>query len=154
MIKGEKRRNLLCGVALAAGVIALGAGVAMLQQAATAQERMVEAPIFEVDPLWPKPLPNEALLGQTIGISIDDEDNVWITHRSSATLNNNEKGAELPTPVAICCRGAPPVIAFNPAGAGIHSWGGPGQGYEWPQPMHGIFPDSKEHVLPRRTVAQ
>src|SRR5712672_2485553 len=146
MIKGTKRRNLLCGVALAAGVIAFGAGVAMLQHAATAQETMVEAPIFEVDPLWPKPLPNEALLGQTIGISIDDQDNVWITHRGSATLNNNEKGAELNPPVAICCRSAPPVIAFNPAGDTIYSWGGPGQGYEWPESMHGIFADSKGNI--------
>src|SRR5712671_8238049 len=146
MIKPVQRRNLLCGVALAAGVIGLSAGVAMLQHAATAQDAMVEAPIFEVDPLWPKPLPNEALLGQTIGISVDDQDNVWITHRSSATLNNNEKGAELPTPVAICCRGAPLVIAFNPAGDVIHSWGGPGQGYEWPESMHGIFADSKGNI--------
>src|SRR5262250_3584918 len=121
MIKPVQQRNLLCGVALAAGVIGLGAGVSMLQNAATAQETMVEAPIFEVDPLWPKPLPNEALLGMTIGASVDDQDNVWITHRGSATLNNNEKGAELPTPVAICCRGAPHVIAFNPAGDTIHA---------------------------------
>src|SRR5712671_6101847 len=146
MIKPVQRRNLLCGVALAAGVIGLSAGVAMLQHAATAQDAMVEAPIFEVDPLWPKPLPNEALLGQTIGISVDDQDNVWITHRSSATLNNNEKGAELNPPVAICCRSAPLVIAFNPAGDVIHSWGGPGQGYEWPESMHGIFADSKGNI--------
>ena len=146
MVKHVQRRNLLCGVVFAAGVIGFGAGVAMLQHAATAQETMVEAPIFEVDPLWPKPLPNEALLGMTIGISIDDQDNVWITHRSSATLNNNEKGAELNPPVAICCRGAPPVIAFNPAGDTIYSWGGPGQGYEWPESMHGIFADSKGNI--------
>ena len=146
MIRGAQRRNLLCGVAFAAGVIGFSAGVAMLQHAATAQETMVEAPIFEVDPLWPKPLPNEALLGMTIGISIDDQDNVWITHRSSATLNNNEKGAELNPPVAICCRGAPPVLAFNPAGDTIYSWGGPGQGYEWPESMHGIFVDHKGNV--------
>src|SRR5262252_361644 len=146
MIKLVQRRNLLCGVAFAAGVIAFGAGVAMLQHAATAQETMVEAPMFEVDPLWPKPLPNEALLGQTIGVSIDGQDNVWITHRSSATLNNNEKGAELNPPVAICCRGAPPVIAFNQAGDVIHSWGGPGQGYEWPESMHGVFVDHKGNV--------
>ncbi len=76
MIKGVKQRNLLCGVAMAAGIIGVGAGVWMLQPAATAQEATVEAPIFEVDPLWPKPLPNEGLLGMTIGVSIDDQDNV------------------------------------------------------------------------------
>src|SRR5262249_50430064 len=143
MIKLVQQRNLLCGAALAASVIGFGAGVSMLQMAATAQDTMVEAPIFEVDPLWPKPLPNEALLGMTIGVSVDEQDNVWITHRGSATLNNNEKGAELNPPVAICCRGAPAVIAFNPDGDVIHSWGGPGQGYEWPESMHGIHIDHK-----------
>jgi len=44
------------------------------------------------------------------------------------------------------CRGAPPVIAFNPAGDTIYSWGGPGQGYEWPESMHGIFADSKGNI--------
>src|SRR6266436_1076830 len=113
MIKSAKRRNLLCGVAFAAGVIGFGAGVSMVQNAATAQETMVEAPIFEVDPLWPKPLPNEALLGMTIGVSVDAQDNVWIVHRGASTLNNNEKGSELNPPVSACCRSAPPVLAFN-----------------------------------------
>jgi DNA-binding beta-propeller fold protein YncE len=140
------RRNVLCGAAVAAGLFGLAAGVVTMQVAATAEEAMVEAPIFEVDPLWPKPLPNEALLGQTIGVSVDAQDNVWIVHRSSATLNNNEKGAELNPPVAICCKGAPPVIAFNPAGDVIHAWGGPGEGYEWPESMHGVFVDHKNNV--------
>jgi hypothetical protein len=68
---------------------------------------MVEAPIFEVDPLWPKPLPNEGLLGNTIGVSVDAQDNVWITHRGAANLNNNEKGSTLSPPVSICCAAAP-----------------------------------------------
>jgi DNA-binding beta-propeller fold protein YncE len=140
------RRRLLCGAAVAAGLVLLVAGVAMMQVAATAEETMVEAPIFEVDPLWPKPLPNEALLGQTIGVSVDADDNVWIVHRSSSTLNNNEKGAELNPPIAICCKGAPPVIAFNPAGDVIQAWGGPGDGYEWPESMHGVFVDHKGSV--------
>jgi DNA-binding beta-propeller fold protein YncE len=140
------QRKLLCGAAFTAGLCSLLAGVAMMQVAATAEETMVEAPIFEVDPVWPKPLPNEALLGQTIGVAVDADDNVWIVHRGGATLNNNEKGAELNPPVAICCRSAPPVIAFNPAGDVIHAWGGPGEGYEWPESMHGVFVDDKGNV--------
>src|SRR6187399_1550325 len=50
------------------------------------------APRFEVDPFWPKPLPNHWLLGSTIGVAVEPQDNVWIIHRSSATLNNNERG--------------------------------------------------------------
>ena len=113
---------------LTASVVGLCAGVSMLQFTATAQDAMVEAPIFEVDPLWPKPMPNEGLLGMTIGASVDAQDNVWIVHRGASTLHNNEKGAELNPPIAICCRAAPPVIAFNPDGDVIHAWGGAGTG--------------------------
>ena len=39
------------------------------------------APVFDVDPLWPKPLPNGWVLGPTIGVAVDASDNVWIIHR-------------------------------------------------------------------------
>ena len=71
---------------------------------------------------------------------------MWIVHRGSSTLNNNEKGAELNPPISICCRSAPPVVALNPDGDVIHAWGGPGQGYEWPELMHGVFVDYKNNV--------
>ena len=32
---------------------------------------MVQAPRFEVDPMWPKPLPNNWVLGQAIGVGVD-----------------------------------------------------------------------------------
>jgi DNA-binding beta-propeller fold protein YncE len=136
----------MCGAALIAGAIGLGAGVSVLQSAETGEVKMVEAPIFEVDPLWPKPIPNEGLLGMTIGASIDAQDNLWVVHRGSATLNNNEKGAELNPPIAACCRSAAPVLAFNQAGDLVRSWGGPGQGYEWPEAMHGVHVDYKGNV--------
>jgi DNA-binding beta-propeller fold protein YncE len=147
MIKLAQRRNFVFGAILATSVITLGMAVAMRQNAAVAQgAAMVEAPIFEVDPLWPKPLPNKGLLGNTIGVSVDVQDNVWITHRGAANLNNNERGSTLNPPVSICCAAAPPVIAFNPAGDVIHAWGGKGQGYEWAASEHGIFVDSKGFV--------
>jgi hypothetical protein len=71
---------------------------------------------------------------------------VWIIHRSSATLNNNEKGAELNPPIAECCKGAPPVLEFDQAGNLVRSWGGPGQGFEWPESNHGITIDGKGNV--------
>ena len=86
------------------------------------------------------------LLGMTIGVWVDEQDHVWIIHRSSATLHNNEKGAELSPPIAECCRGAPPVLVFDPAGNLVRSWGGPGEGYEWPQSNHGIHVDHKGNV--------
>ena len=63
-----------------------------------------------------------------------------------ATLHNNERGAELNPPIAECCRAAPPVLVFDPDGNLVRSWGGPGQGYEWPQSNHGIHVDYKGNV--------
>jgi hypothetical protein len=145
MIKPVQKRTFVYGAALALTVGSIGVGVSALRGTA-AEQPIVEIPIFEVDPLWPKPLPEEALLGMTIGVSVDAQDNVWIVHRGAATLSNNEKGSTLNPPVSICCKAAPPVIAFNQAGDVVHSWGGPGQGYEWPESMHGVFVDFKGDV--------
>jgi sugar lactone lactonase YvrE len=146
MTKRSSLRNLASGTALIAGIIGVGVGVTMLQHAATAQQDMVDVPMFEVDPLWPKPIPGEALLGMTIGASIDAQDNLWVVHRGASTLHNNEKGAELNPPTADCCKAAAPVLAFNPAGEQIKAWGGAGAGYEWPESMHGVFADHKGNI--------
>ena len=106
-----------------------------------------EAPLFEVDPFWPKPLPNGWLLGSTIGLWVDAEDHVWIIHRGSDTLDANERTAELDPPTATaCCSGAPPVLEFDPEGNLVGSWGGPGEGYEWPTSNHGITLDAEGNV--------
>jgi DNA-binding beta-propeller fold protein YncE len=144
-IRGLSRKHVV-GSLLALSIAALGVGQALLQNQAEAQGATVQAPMFEVDPLWPKPLPNGWLLGMTIGTWVDDQDHVWIIHRSSATLHNNEKGAELKPPIAECCKGAPPVLRFDPAGNLVSAWGGPGQGYEWPESNHGIVVDHKGNV--------
>ena len=143
-----RRRNLLIGAIFVTLLAALGAGSLVLEQAVAAQNggSTVRAPRFEVDPFCPKPLPNHWLLGMTIGVWVDERDHVWIIHRSSATLNNNEKGAELNPPTGECCKGAPPVLEFDADGNLVSSWGGPGQGYEWPQSNHGIFVDHKGNV--------
>jgi len=141
-----QRSTVVLCLALAAGVAALGVGQAMLQRKAGAQGSTVIAPMFEVDPLWPKPLPNNWLLGWTIGVWVDDEENVWIIHRGASGLHNNERGAELTPPIAECCRTAPPVLVFDPDGNLLRSWGGPGPGYEWPQSNHGIHVDYKGNV--------
>ena len=144
-VRGLKR-NHIAGALLALSVAGLGVGQALLQTKADAQSATVQAPMFEVDPLWPKPLPNGWLLGMAIGVWVDEQDHVWMIHRSSATLHNNEKGAELKPPIADCCKGAPPVLRFDPAGNLVSAWGGPGQGYEWPESNHGIVVDHKGNV--------
>jgi DNA-binding beta-propeller fold protein YncE len=140
------KRDLFIGAALAALIVALGVGQSVLQNKADAQGRTVQAPMFEVDPLWPKPLPNHWLLGWTIGLWVDEQDHVWVIHRGAGGLHNNERGLELDPPISECCRTAPPILEFDQAGNLLRHWGGPGQGYEWPQSNHGIHIDYKGNV--------
>ncbi len=146
MIKLEHQRTFILAAVLGATIMALGIGQAVLQREAEAQGSSVTAPMYEVDPLWPKPLPNNWLLGWTIGAWVDEQDYVWIIHRGAGGLHNNERGAELNPPIAECCRTAPPVLVFDPEGNLVRSWGGPGPGYEWPQSNHGIHVDYKGNV--------
>ena len=103
------------------------------------------APAFEVDPLWPKPLPNGWVLGSTIGVAVDAEDHVWIIHRPQ-TVEDNFKAAALTPPIGKCCTPAPPVLEFDRDGTVIGHWGGPGAGYQWPESNHGIAIDHKGNV--------
>lgn len=132
-----------------AGVFALVAGVwagsRLIEKRATVQAAGVQAPRFEVDPLWPKPLPNHWILGQTIGVSVDAQDHVWIIHRAGS-LEAGEQHATTNPRIAQCCAPAPPVLEFDQAGNLIRSWGGPGNGYDWPDSNHGITVDYKGNV--------
>ena len=105
------------------------------------------APRFEVDPLWPKPLPNHWVLGSTIGVDVDSRDHVWIIHRGAATLNERtEMGSGTNPPTAECCTAAPPVLEFDAEGNLVSSWGGPGDGFDWPSSNHGITVDPMDNV--------
>ena len=107
-------RSLAVGITLAAAIGVLGAGQAALQGA---QGPGVDAPAFEVDPLWPKPLPNHWILGSTIGVGVDSRDHVFIIHRGQATLNpRTESGAAATPPMGECCTAAPPILEFDPEG--------------------------------------
>jgi hypothetical protein len=131
----------LAGLAL----LAIGAGVAVFSGNPSAKTTGPEAPRFEVDPLWPKPLPNHWRIGSTIGVSVDARDHVWVLHRPS-TLNAKEAYAAQKPPSAVCCSPAPPVLEFDAAGTLLNSWGGPGSGYEWPVSNHGITADYKGNI--------
>jgi DNA-binding beta-propeller fold protein YncE len=116
----------------AAALLALGAVEHALERAASAQA-VVQAPRFEVDPFFPKPMPNNWVLGETIGLGIDAQDHVWIVHRANRVAANEGTGA-------------PWVLEFDAAGNLAGHWGGPGQGYDWPDSNHGITVDYKGNV--------
>ena len=140
-----RRRKLIIGGALAGLFAVLGVGQAALNAATQAQT--VRAPRFEVDPMWPKPLPNQWILGSAIGLGIDSKDHIFIIHSGDSTLDQRtEAGAAANPPVGSCCRAAPPIIEFDPEGNVVNSWGGPGQGYTWPNSNHGLALDNKDNV--------
>jgi hypothetical protein len=71
---------------------------------------------YQVDPFWPKPLPNDWVTGSVGGVCTDAKDNVIIVQRTADdnNLTAHEKAAGRP---------APPFIKFDPAGNVIASWG-------------------------------
>jgi DNA-binding beta-propeller fold protein YncE len=139
------KRNLCVGVLFLVLLVALLVASSVLQKRAAVEAAGVQAPRFEVDPLWPKPLPNHWLQGQTIGVSVDAQDHIWIIHRAGS-LEPGEQHAATNPPIAQCCAPAPPILNFDQEGNLIASWGGPGQGYDWPDSNHGITIDYKGNV--------
>jgi DNA-binding beta-propeller fold protein YncE len=139
------KRNFYIGAIFLALVAALAAGSVVLEKKATAQAAEVLAPRFEVDPLWPKPLPNHWVQGMSVGVSVDSRDHIWIVHRTN-TFEPMEIYASAQPPKAECCVPAPPVLEFDEEGNLIGHWGGPGQGYDWPDSNHGITVDYKGNV--------
>jgi DNA-binding beta-propeller fold protein YncE len=137
------RRNLFGGSAFIALVTALGVGSVLLERAAAVQTVGVEAPVFEVDPLWPKPLPNHWVMGWVVGVAVDSRDHIWVVHQP-----NKLEPAELwgATGLSSCCFGAPPILEFDQAGKLLGHWGGPGQGYDWMDSSHGITADAKGNI--------
>ena len=104
-----------------------------------------DAPKFQVDPFWPKPLPNNWIMGQAAGVAVDAQDHVFVVQRPR-TLTDDEKAASLTPPRSKCCVAAPPVMEFDQDGNLVKAWGGPGEGYNWPVNEHGIFIDAKGFV--------
>jgi NHL repeat len=137
-----------------------------------------KTPDFVSDPTWPQPLPHSWLLGQIGGLYVDSHDHIWVYQRAR-TLNNDEVGLEQALPGktdakgqpinglgfvrtdgfgADCCRAAPAVLEFDPAGKLLRAWGGPSDpgflgakcktedGCIWPNSEHGIYIDQKDNV--------
>lgn len=114
--------------------------------AAFAQSTPATAPPeYQVDPFWPKPLPNRWGVGQVSGVAVDRRDHVWIIHRPRS-MTADERGATATPPRSECCIPAPSVIEFDPDGNVVQAWGGPGHHPSWPENEHGIFVDHQDRV--------
>ncbi len=128
--------RLACTAALS-GVLAVASTSVPAQVSVPVLEAAADIPTLAVDPFWPKPLPNDWILGQVAGIHVDGDDGVWIVQRPRS-LTERELGASQEPPLSNCCVAAPPVLEFDLSGNLLRAWGGPAEGYDWPRNEHGI----------------
>ena len=135
----KRTRHLLIGGAL------LGVTVVLAGCQSQGEDGGVMAPMFEVDPLWPQPLPNHWVLGSAVGVTVDSQDRIWIVHRRNGNPRT-ELGAASDPPSGECCLAAPNVLGYDQEGNLIGSWGGPGEGYDWPSSNHGISADHMDNL--------
>src|SRR5262245_36072853 len=142
----DMKRSLYMSATFLAILVMLGTGQSMFKKDTSAQGRgEVRTPNYKVDPLWPKPLPNHWVLGSVTGVAVDGQDHIWIVHQGADSLHNNEKGGVL-KPLTGCCVPAPQVLEFDSTGTLVSHWGGPGEGYDWPQYTGGITIDHQGNV--------
>jgi Two component regulator propeller len=122
-----------------------GIGLAIVASAGAVAIRAQEAPKYRVDASWPQELPNNWIIGQIGGLAVDREDHIWVLQRP-ASNTVDELGASQTPPRSQCCFAAPPVLEFDKQGRLLRSWGGPGEGYDWPKTEHGIYVDKDGNV--------
>ncbi|AKH42773.1 DNA-binding beta-propeller fold protein YncE [Altererythrobacter atlanticus] len=118
----------------------------------------VPIPTFKADAAWPK-LPEDMILGQAPGLSVANDDTIWVLTRPNS-LGFTDIGLDAEPPIAVACCSAPPhVLQFDQEGNLLRGWGGPdlapgsstyeGEGRDrvetgdeqWPANVHGLFVD-------------
>ena len=67
---------------------------------------------------WLK-VPQGWVLGQVSSSASDAQDHIWVLHRPRSCARGRKTG--------------PPVMEFDAAGNYVRGWGGPGEGYDWPE---------------------
>ena len=104
------------------------------------------APRFQVDPTWPKDMPNHWIMGSITGVFVDAKDHIWVTHLPE-TLTEEEISEEQKPPIGTCCKTSPTVVEFDQQGNVVQSWGLQSDDINaYPRNAHGIFVDHTDHV--------
>ena len=112
--------------------ILLGVGLLVLFGVFYRVQAQSGVPKYEVDPTWPKPLPENWVTGQVSGVCVDNQDHVFIVNRNNIT----DKEAEV-------SRQAPPFIEFDTEGNVINAFG------DWktaPNTTHGCIIDHENNL--------
>ena len=123
----------------------------------TQAQSSARVPQFKVEPFWPKPFPlikdsdgrlHRWATGETGGTCVDSHDHIFTLNRG---WQNSSLGG-LHTFEAMSSIPAPPVVAYDPEGNVVTSWGdasvlSPGGGTKvMPESLHGCFVDHEDNV--------
>jgi hypothetical protein len=137
-----KISGVLAGVC---GAAVLAASVASHAQVVVGQAVENGAPVYRVDPFWPKPLPNRWSMQQVTGIHVDHMDHVWFLNRLQDVDPKELAGEGNPAP-ALCCVRGPEVIELDQQGNVVNAWGGEGFHPKWPRALQTVIADTKGFV--------
>ena len=130
-----RKRTLMIGITFVAVLAGLTLALGRLDRLAAGQQQgQVMAPRFEVDPTWPKPLPDGMYQGQTIGLWVDANDHIWAVHRPDVLDDLDQRGLFDDVLVVMCGEmGRTPKISPITVGGknasgeiftpGRHHWG-------------------------------
>jgi len=125
--------------------VAIPFAIALASHPLSAAEKSASAPLYHVDPYWPQQLPNNWILGQVGGLTVDQQGHVWVLQRPR-TVPEVALGLAANPPTTACCTTAPAVLEFGADGKVMRSWGGPGFVADWPDTEHGIHVDGDGNV--------
>jgi len=87
---------------------------------------------FQIDPSWPKPLPDKWIIGRTGGICSDGHDHIIVTNRRDITEEEAETSLQSPS-----------VLIFDRAGNLVHSFA---DSNAVPNVIHGCFVDHENNI--------
>jgi hypothetical protein len=71
---------------------------------------------FQVDPFWPKPVPNDLIMGPGSGACVDKADHVFVIQRTADITKSNPNQAD---------EFAPTMVEYDPDGNFVQMWGDP-----------------------------
>ncbi len=91
-----------------------------------------DAPVYEVDPSWPKPLPEGWINGQLGGTCVDSHDHIAVVDRRNITDEEMQHS-----------RQAPPIQIFDMEGNLVTSFGDP---HLVPTSIHGCVFDAEDNI--------
>ncbi len=126
-----RHRTATLATALLLALVACGGE----QEAAAAPSASTGVPAFEVDPGWPR-LPPNYRLASAIGLMVDRQGHVWVSHRAELLTDSMLALAKEQPGIP-----APLVMELDADGNVVQAWGDHGHVQDYPPVLHSLFED-------------